>query len=117
MIKPVLNSAGLVAVALAVFNLSACSTAQTHKVDDETYYLTEYYSEPLTDFESWALRRQAKELCPTGYDYLLRKAGKPSEFAKQHFQCLGEKDCSYALEWRIRCVERPEEKFSIFGRT
>lgn len=103
--------------AVGLVGLSACSSVQTQKVDEETFYLTEYYNEPPVGFDSWSLRRQSKELCPKGYDSLLRKAGKPSEFAKQHFECVGGQDCTYALEWRIRCSDKPEEKFTIFGKS
>ncbi len=108
---------GAVLLGVAAVALSGCSTAQIKEVDKETFYLTEYYSEPVSGFDSWSLRRQAKEVCPTGYRYLLRTAGKPSEFAKQHFECVSGKDCSYALEWRIQCSDQPQEKFSIFGKS
>ncbi|WP_373020213.1 hypothetical protein [Thiomicrorhabdus sp.] len=117
MMKPFFKMTGLVAAAATVLTLSACSTVKTQEIDKETYYLTEFYHEPFTTFESWSLRRKAKEFCPIGYKYLLRKAGKSSEFAKQHFECFGGKDCEYALEWRIQCTDQPEEKFSFFGKS
>jgi hypothetical protein len=115
--KTVVKKLSGLALLSAVVALSACSTAQIKEVDKETFYLTEFYSEPVTGFDSWSLRRQAKEVCPTGYRYLLRTAGKPSEFAKQHFECVGGQDCTYALEWRIKCTDQPQEKFSIFGKS
>lgn len=115
--KPILKLAGLFVFGVTVSSLSACSTVQSQQVDEETFYLTEFYNEPVTGFDSWSLRRQAKESCPTGYVYLLRKAGKSSEFAKQHFECVGGKNCEYAMEWRIQCSDKPEEKFSFFGKS
>lgn len=112
-----LKSAVLLMAGGTLLTLSACSSVQSHAVGEETFYLTEYYNEPVTGFESWSLSRKAEELCPKGHHNILRKAGKPSEFAKQHFECLGDKNCEYALEWRIRCTERPEETFSIFGKS
>lgn len=108
---------GMAALSLAVGVLGGCSSAQVKEVDKEIFYLTDYYHEPVSGFDSWSLRRQAKAVCPSGYRYLLRTAGKPSEFAKQHFECVGGQDCRYALEWRIQCTGQPEEKFSIFGKS
>lgn len=116
--KPALKSTGLVALAAAAFTLSGCSTThQVQKISDETFYLTEFYNEPVQGFDSWSLRREAKELCPKGYHYLLRKAGKAGELAKEHASCASGANCEYALEWRIQCTDRPEEKFSIFGKS
>ncbi len=117
MMKPILKLTGLFTTVAAVLTMSACSTVQTQEIDKETFFLTEFYHEPFTSYDSWSLRRQAKDLCPTGYKYLLRKAGKSSEFAKQDFECIGGKNCEYALEWRIKCTDQPEEKFSFFGKS
>jgi len=116
--NPVLKSAGLLISAAAILTLSGCSsTAQVQKVDEETFYLTEFYNEPVQGFESYSLRTKSKELCPTGHHYLLRKAGKSSELAKDHATCAAGADCKYALEWRIKCTDQPQEKFSIFGKS
>ncbi|MEA3404203.1 MAG: hypothetical protein U9R28_00500 [Pseudomonadota bacterium] len=116
--KPVLKSTGLLAFTVAALALSGCSTThQVQKINDETFYLTEFFNEPVQSFDSWSLRRQAKELCPKGHHSLLRKAGKASEMAKEHASCASGADCEYALEWRIQCTDRPEEKFTIFGKS
>ena len=116
--KPVLKSAGLVISTATILLLAGCSTtAQVQKMDDETFTLTEFYNEPVQGFDSWSLRRQAKELCPKGHHYLLRKAGKASEMAAEHASCASGANCEYALEWRIKCTDQPQEKFTIFGKS
>jgi len=116
--KSVLKPAGLVIFASAMLVLSGCSTThQVQKMDDDTFYLTEFYHEPIQGFDSYSLRKEAKQLCPKGYHYLLRKAGKSSEMAKEHASCASGANCEYVLKWRIQCTDRPQEKFSIFGKS
>ena len=104
--------------AATILLLSGCSsTAQVQKIDEETFYLTQFYNEPVQGFESRSLRLKAEQLCPTGHHYLLRKAGKSSELAKEHASCASGANCEYALEWRIKCTDQPQEKFTIFGKS
>lgn len=117
-IQSVLKTAGLLVSAVAVLTLAGCSsTAQVHKIDDETFTLTEFHNEPVQGFDSWFLRSKSQELCPKGYHHLLRKAGKSAELATEHASCASGKDCEYALEWRIKCTDQPQEKFTIFGKS
>jgi len=116
--KPVLKSAGLLISSAAILALTGCSTtAQVEKMDDQIYKLVEFYNEPVQGFDSWSLRREAQTLCPTGHHYLLRKAGKSAEMATDHASCVSGANCEYALEWRIKCTDQPQEKFTIFGKT
>ena len=102
----------------AILALTGCSTtAQVEKMGEQTYKLTAFYNEPVQGFDSWSLRSEAKQLCPTGHHYLLRKAGKASEMATNHASCVTGANCEYALEWRIKCTDQPQEKFTIFGKT
>ena len=126
--KPVLQTAlkaaGLIIGTTALLTLAGCSSIgklqkvdSVEKVDDENFTLTKFYNEPVQGFDSWALRLRSQALCPTGYHYLLRKAGRSSELATEHATCASGTDCEYALEWRIKCTDQPQEKFTIFGKS
>lgn len=116
-LQSVLKTAGLLVSVSTILALAGCSSAHVHKVDSETFTLTQFYNEPVQGFDSWSMRRESEALCPTGYHYLLRKAGKSSELASEHASCASGADCEYALEWRIKCTDQPQEKFTIFGKS
>ena len=116
--KSVLIYPGLILGLASFLFLSGCSsTAHVQKMDEETFYLTKFYNEPVQGFERYSLRQKSEELCPKGYHFLLRTAGKTSEMAKEHVSCASGADCEYALEWRIKCTDQPQEAFSIFGKS
>lgn len=96
--------------------MSACSSVQTQKVDDTHFNLTDTYNEPPRDLYSRSIVSKAEDLCPNGYDVLSKNAAKPAEFGYNDDQCSAYKACDYTLEWRIVCVDRPKEPFSLFGR-
>lgn len=102
-----------------VLVLSGCAQVGVIPLSEENkeYELIQTRSEPPTSFESRALRKKAEDLCPTGYEYLLRYAHKPAEFVGHHAACAVGEDCSYELKWRIRCGDIPREPFSLFGKT
>lgn len=97
--------------------MSGCAQIAVQPLSETEYELVQYRDEPPTGFESRALRKQAEALCPKGYEYLLRHAQKPAEFATHHAECALGKDCGYELKWRIRCGDIPREPFSLFGKT
>lgn len=134
--------AGLVSLGLSLFALSGCSTmssgvesvgkgivyvgegiekmttdVKVEKVDDERFNLSVTFHEPVKTLDSWALRIEAREVCPKGYIYLSRNARKTGGFAYSEAQCEAEMSCGYALEWRIKCEDVPNEPFSLFGKT
>lgn len=135
------KQAGLVALGISLLTLSGCSTISngvdsvgkgvvyageglekaTHdvsvdKIDDEHFNLSVEYHEPVRKLDSWAMRIEAREVCPKGYVYLSRNARKTGGFAYSDTQCQGEMSCSYQLEWRIKCQDVPDEPFSLFGK-
>ena len=81
------------------------------------FQLTEHFNEPVINFDSWALRAKSREVCPDGYIYESRQALKTAGFGSTHSACLDGANCTYALEWRIKCADVPYEPFSIFGKT
>lgn len=116
--KPVLKSAGLLVSAAAILALTGCaSSAKVEQIGEQSYKLTEFYNEPVMGFDSRSLRSESQALCPTGHHYLLRKATKPAEMAKDGAACAAGANCEYALEWQIKCTDQPQEKFTIFGKT
>jgi len=135
------KQAGLVALGFSLLALSGCSTLSngvdsvgkgvvyageglekvTHdvnveKVNDERFNLSTEYNEPVRKLDSWAMRIEAREVCPKGYVYLSRNARKTGGFAYSDTQCQGGMSCSYQLEWRIKCQDVPDEPFSLFGK-
>lgn len=82
----------------------------------EEHLLTQFYYDAPTSVESRSLDRQARNLCPVGYSFLLRQVVSVDEMAKHQFECAQGKNCGYELQWRIRCGEVPREPFSLFGR-
>lgn len=133
---------GLIITGLSVFVLSGCSTVskgvdslgqgiislgesferaatdvEVKKLADDQFALAQTFEEPVKSLDSWALRIEAREVCPDGYVYLSRNARKAGGFAYSEAQCSGEMDCTYQLEWQIRCEDVPEEPFSLFGKT
>lgn len=97
--------------------LTGCSQVEVRELAQDEFELSLYRDAPPMSFESRAMRKQAEQLCPTGYRYLLRQAVKQGEFATHHAECAAGKDCGHQLEWRIRCGNVPREPFSLFGRT
>ncbi len=96
--------------------INGCSSVDTKKVDENHYNLVSYYNEPPRTLSSSALREESKQVCPNGYEVLSKSAGKTGTFGIDDAQCAAYKNCDYALQWRIVCVDKPEEAFSIFGR-
>lgn len=105
----------IILLAMVSFQLIGCSSVQTHKVDESHFELLAFYNEPPRDLSSKAIASQADEVCPQGYDVLSKTAEKAGELGVDDNQCAVSKACDYALQWRIVCVERPKEPFSIFG--
>lgn len=104
---------------VAVATLVGCSSVQTqvlsNEENDQRFVLQEFYHEPPMALESRSLASAADKSCPTGYDVLLRQASKAGELGQNQVQCVSG-GCDYVLEWRIVCAEKPEKKFSIFGK-
>jgi hypothetical protein len=96
---------------------SATGNVQVKKIDDENFKLSELFYEPVISLDSLAMRAAARESCPKGYTYQSRQAHKAGEFAYTHEQCVGGNDCSYTLEWNIKCEDVPYEPFTLFGKT
>ena len=96
--------------------LSGCSQTQVKKVDNTNYVLTHPYNDTPGDLSSHALSSKADDLCPGGYYVLSKNAAKAAEFGYSDEQCASGKNCDYMLEWRIQCVDKPKDKFSIFGK-
>lgn len=103
-------------ILLAMLVLSGCSQVQTKQLDDTHYVLSRSYTDTPGDLSSRALASRAEELCPEGYYTESKNASKAAEFGYSDEQCASGKHCDYRLEWRIQCVEKPKEKFSIFGK-
>ncbi len=97
---------------------SVTGHVQVEEIDDKSFKLTEVFYEPVTNFDSFAMRAKARESCPDGYVYESRHAKKTSELAYSHEQCVGTDACSgYTLEWHIKCEDVPYEPFTLFGKT
>lgn len=96
---------------------SVTGHVQVKKIDEENFKLSELFYEPVTGFDSLAMRAKAREICPKGYTYQSRQAKKAGEFAYTHEQCVGGNGCGYTLEWNIKCEEVPYEPFTLFGKT
>ncbi len=96
---------------------SVTGHVQVEEIDEENFKLSELFYEPVTSFDSLAMRAKAREACPKGYTYQSRQAKKAGEFAYTHEQCVGGNSCGYILEWRIKCEEVPYEPFTLFGKT
>lgn len=96
---------------------SVTGHVQVKKIDEENFKLSELFYEPVTSFDSLAMRAKAREVCPKGYTYQSRQAKKAGEFAYTHEQCVGGNGCGYTLEWNIKCEEVPYEPFTLFGKT
>ncbi|WP_127470952.1 hypothetical protein [Thiomicrorhabdus aquaedulcis] len=90
---------------------------KVEQVDETHFRLTEQFHEPITTFDSLAMRSKAKQACPKGYVYESRKAYRAGEFATSHNQCETTQACGYELEWRIMCDDVPYEPFTLFGKT
>lgn len=104
---------------VSFLTLVGCSSVQTQTISTEEnnqrFVLKDFYHEPPISLESRSLASAADNACPTGYDILLRQASKNAELGQNHVQCASG-GCDYVLEWRIICAEKPEKKFSIFGK-
>lgn len=118
------SSVGSVADSVGASLVSAGDSLQTAlrsveavQVSEGTFTLIERYHEPVTGFDSWAMRVKAKQVCDEGYIYQSRHAFKEGEFAKSNEPCVEGQSCSYVLEWRIKCKKVPYEPFSLFGKT
>ncbi|MBF6058452.1 MULTISPECIES: hypothetical protein [Thiomicrorhabdus] len=114
-------SSGVESIGKGVYNLAETWEKNTVDVSskpltEDEFLLATDVRGPVTGFDSWPMRIKAREVCPDGYIYLSRQAQKQSEFANSLTQC-SDGDCSYKLEWRIRCEDVPEEPFSLFGKT
>lgn len=86
------------------------------KIDTDLYELQSSFSEPVRSLDSWAMRVEAREVCPDGYVYEQRKALSQQAFGVSDEACVGA-NCTYSLQWRIKCADVPEEPFSFFGKT
>ncbi len=96
---------------------SAIGEVEAVQIDENLFTLSEWHDEPLTGFDSWAMRIKAKQVCHEGYIYESRHAFRAGELAKSHEQCVEGEPCRYLLEWRIQCKQVPYEPFSLFGKT
>lgn len=102
-------------ILLAMLVLSGCSQVQTKQLDDSHYVISRTYTDTPGDLSSHALASRAEAVCPEGYLVDSKDAAKAAEFGYSDEQCVY-KHCDYRLEWRIHCVEKPKEAFSIFGK-
>lgn len=94
---------------------TACTSVQTEKNDETHYTLQAHYSDPPRNMDSYAMRKQSKEVCPQGYEILTKSAEKSGPLGRDDAQCATSEKCDYTLQWRIVCVDKPEQPFSIFG--
>ena len=106
---------GVVAVAEGVQKVTA--DVKVNKIDNENFELQISFNEPVKSLESWAMRIEARELCPDGYVYENRNVVKSSQFNEYDADCVSSANCTYKLNWRIKCQDVPEEPFSFFGKT
>lgn len=92
------------------------SDVKVEKLSEEQFALTQTFYEPVKSLDSWAMRIEAREVCPKGYIYLNRNARNSGSFATHEGECTGGA-CAFDLEWRIKCHDVPEEPFTFFGKT
>ncbi len=116
-VSSTLNATGEVLGNLGDGLQSITRDVQVVQISKKMYDLTEYYNEPVTGFDSWAMRVKASQVCQEGYIYRSRNALKKGAFSADHAQCIENATCGYALEWRIECKKVPYEPFSLFGKT
>jgi len=107
--------AGVVSVAESVEKIA--TDVNVEKVAEEQFTLSQEFAEPVTSLDSWAMRIEARAVCPQGYVYLNRNARKSGGFAYSDADCVGGASCAFNLEWRIKCEDVPDEPFSFFGKT
>lgn len=136
------SQTGLVLALSALFGLSGCSTigdgvdaigsglvyvaegaqqaisnVEVEKIDDNNFVLQQSFNEPVRELDSWAMRIEAREVCPQGYIYTNRNALNDGAFGISDADCAASGNCTYKLQWRIECQDVPEEPFSFFGKT
>ena len=90
---------------------------QVKKIDESNFELQTSFNEPVQSLDSWAMRIEARKLCPDGYIYENRNAIRAGAFGESDAACLAAGNCTYKLNWRIKCQDVPEEPFSFFGKT
>lgn len=93
------------------------SSVEVEKIDANNFILQQDFNEPVRELDSWAMRIEAREVCPQGYVYLNRNALNNGGFGVSDADCAASSSCSYKLQWRIQCQDVPKEPFSFFGKT
>ena len=111
------NTVGESVVWLAEGTTKLTTDVKVDKVDDKNFILQQTFNEPVKTLDSWALRIEARELCPEGYIYTNRNAFRDAAFGEANNECLANSRCQYQLQWRIKCQQVPQEPFSLFGKT
>lgn len=106
---------GVVTIAEKAQQITA--DVKVNKIDNENFELQTSFNEPVKSLDSWALRIEARELCPDGYVYDNRNIVKSSSLNHSDADCIASGSCAYTLQWRIKCQEVPDEPFSFFGKT
>ncbi|BBP43484.1 hypothetical protein [Thiosulfativibrio zosterae] len=118
--KQIATLSSLVGTLAVLFLFTGCSSVQTQALQaedgEQRFLLQDFYHEPPQALESRSLASAAEDACPKGYDILLKQASKHAQFGQDHAQCASPGGCDFVLEWRIICAEKPEKKFSIFGK-
>lgn len=107
--------AGVIAIGEGFEKMATDVTVE--KVESDQYALAQTFHEPVASLDSWAMRIEAREVCPEGYIYLNRSARKSGGFELSDADCAAGAACSFKLEWQIKCQEVPDEPFSLFGKT
>lgn len=111
------NTVGKSVVWVAEGATKLATDVSVEKIDDKHYVLQQTLAQPIKSLDSWAMRIQAREVCPEGYIYENRNAVKLGAFAQSDNECVGGQNCGYELKWRIKCQKVPKEPFSLFGKT
>jgi len=106
---------GVVYVAEGTQKLTTDVTVE--KESDGKFILQQSFNQPVKSLDSWAMRVEARELCPEGYIYLNRNALRSGGFGVSDADCTISGACDFQLQWRIKCQKVPQEPFSLFGKT
>ena len=111
------NSVGAGVVWLAEGATQITTDVDVAKTDDKHYVLKQSFNQPVTSLDSWAMRIEARKVCPDGYVYVNRNAVKSGALGVSGADCAASHSCGYELQWRIKCQDVPQEPFSLFGKT
>lgn len=97
--------------------LASCAKVQVKELDDDKFLLEQQRSGMANNYESRAMKKQAKKVCPIGYRHILRQSFAGQEMAEHRAQCALGANCGFVLQWQIECTDIPAEPFSLFGKS